>query len=140
MSRPRTPLRVLEARGSIDKNPQRYRARIAQAAMQPSGDDVGSFPDRWNVPPEAIGAMKFARWRAIWNEFAPQIPDGTPMKRALLEMFCEVMDKFRTNASSMKASERSYMLQLVCKLGIDQRGTSGSKKPEGYGGQWEAFG
>jgi hypothetical protein len=140
MARPQTDLKVLEARGSIRKNPQRFRERMARAANAPTPVALGLPPERWNVPPEAMGAIKFARWKAIWNEFAVQIPDSTPMKRALLEMFCETMDRFRTNASVMKTSEKNYLLQLTCKLGISQGGHGSSQKSEGAGGVWEAFG
>jgi hypothetical protein len=140
MSRPRTPLAVLEGRGSIKKNPQRYRDRLAAAAAATASGGVGPPPERWNIPIEEIGGPKFARWRAIWEEFAPQVPPDTPMKRALLELFCEAMDKFRTAGMSMKASEKTYLLQLAKVLGTDSRGSSGAEKPQGFGGPWEAFG
>ena len=139
MSRPPTPLKVLEARGSIKKNPQRYRGRLAAAASAPTLSSIGDPPARWEVRPEEMGALRYARLKSIWNEFGPQIPDATPMKRALLEMFCEAMERFRRDAASMKASEKSYLLQLTCKLGIDSR-SHGSKNPEGSEGDWEAFG
>lgn len=139
MARPQTDLKVLESRGSIRKNPQRYRERLAQAAAAPPPIAMGDPPAHWNVLPENYKSMKFARWKAIWHEFAPQIPSGTAMKRALLEMFCESMDKLR-NGSEMKASEKSYLMQLTVKLGIDQRGYGGGKKPQSEDGDWEAFG
>ena len=140
MSRPRTNLKVLEARGSIKKNPQRYRDRLEQAAAAPPPSKLGDPPARWDVPPESMGALKFARWKAIWLEFAPQIPDHTPMKRPLLEMFCEQMDRFRTNPNGMKTSERANMLSLIKLLSAEGGQSGGSKKPEGFGGQWEEFG
>jgi hypothetical protein len=49
MSRPRTPLYVLEARGSIKKDPQRYRERQEQARKAPKAEPVGPPPSRWTV-------------------------------------------------------------------------------------------
>jgi hypothetical protein len=140
MSRPRTPLKVLEARGALKKNPQRYRERLEQAILASDCGGIGPPPERWNVPPESTNACKYERWRAIWKELAPQIPSVTPMKRVLLELLCEQMDKFRTKPLDMKTSERSYLLQLVKQISADEGAASGGKKPEGYGGQWEAFG
>ncbi len=138
MARPQTNLSVLEARGSIKKNPQRYRERLERAKNAPEPPPLGDPPERWNVASEAYYAVKFARFRAIWYEFAPMIRTGSPMKRALLELFCEQMDRFRTSASSMKASEKAHLLQLICKLDIDEKGGIGGKKQE-PGSNWSAF-
>lgn len=61
MSRPRTPISVLEARGSTKKNPQRYRERIEAERNAPKAEPVGPPPASWEVPPESMGALKFAR-------------------------------------------------------------------------------
>ena len=140
MPRPQTDLKVLEARGSIRKNPQRYRLRLEQAAAKPVQVDIGPPPGYWTPPTPEGGNQRFVRYAAIWNEFAPHIRGGGTVKRALLELFCEQMDTFRTKPFSMKASEKSYLLQLIKTLGIEQGAAGASKKPEGFGGQWEAFG
>jgi len=139
MSRPRTSLKVLEARGSVAKNPQRYRERMARAATA-SKSRLGAPPDKWNVAPEAIGAIKYARWKAIWSEFADLVPNASPLKRVTLELLCEAMDRFRLNPTSMKTSDRALIVTLIKQLESDEVSVSGGKKPEGYGGQWEAFG
>ena len=139
MSRPKTSLKVLEARGSIRKNPQRYRDRLAAAAAAPK-TKLGPPPEKWDVPPEAMGAIKFARWKAIWNEFASQVPNASPMKRITLEILCETLDRFRLSPASVKTSERALIVQLIKQLESDEGTAGASKKPEGYGGQWEAFG
>jgi hypothetical protein len=140
MSRPQTPLKVLEARGSIKKNPQRYRLRLEKAAAKLVKQDIGPPPEHWAPPTPDGGNQRFVRYRAIWEEFVPYIQGGGTVKRALLELFCEQMNTFRTNPFSMKASEKSYLLQLIKALGIEQGAANGAKKPEGYGGQWEVFG
>jgi hypothetical protein len=140
MSRTPTPLHVLERRGSIKKNPQRYRERLQAAEFAPEIPPIGDAPAHWNVPEDSYNGLKYARWRAIWEEFAPCIQTGSPMRRALLEMFCEQMDRFRTSPSSMKLGDKSNLANLARLLGTEQGATGGSKKPEGYGGAWEAFG
>ena len=140
MSRPRTPLHVLEARGSTRKNPQRYRQRQEEARHAPKAEPVGPPPERWNVPPESMGAMKFARWKAIWAEFAPQITIRTPMRRALLEQFTVAMDKFRTSGEIMKTSEKNNLLSLTSRLELDQRLPSVGKGVRGEDGAWEEYG
>jgi hypothetical protein len=139
MSRPRTPLKVLEARGSIAKNPQRYRERLAAAAAAPK-TKLGPPPEKWDVPPESMGALKYARWKAIWNEFATLVPNASPVKRITLELLCEMLDRFRLSPASVKTSERALIVQLIKQLESDEGVSSGRKNPEGYGGQWEAFG
>jgi hypothetical protein len=140
MSRPRTPISVLEARGSTRKNPQRYRERIEAERNAPKAEPVGPPPERWNVPPESMGALKFARWKAIWQEFGPQVTIRTPMRRALLEQFCVAMDKFRTREESMSTSEKNNLLALTSRLELDQRLPSVGKGVRGTDGAWEAFG
>jgi hypothetical protein len=140
MSRPRTPLHVLEARGSTKKNPQRYRDRQEEARNSPKLEPVGPPPDRWNVLPESMGAIKFARWKAIWDEFGPQVTIRTPMRRALLEQFCVAMDKFRISGETMKTSEKNNLLALTLKLELDQRMPGSAKGVRGTDGQWEEYG
>jgi hypothetical protein len=138
MSRPRKDLHELERSGAIKKNPQRYRERMEQAKTEEDLPPIGPPPERWNVPPEEVGAQKYARLREIWNEFAPQIPRGTPMKRALLEMFCEGFYKFRTEGRFMKTSEKAYVLQLAKSIGQDV--AIGVGKQDGAsGGPWSEF-
>jgi len=139
MPRPRTPLHVLEARGSTRKNPQRYRERQEEARKAPKAEPVGPPPERWNVPPESMGAMKFARWKAIWDEFAPQITIRTPMRRALLEQFVVAMDKFRMSGETMKTSEKNNLLSLTSRLELDQRLPSVGKGVRGEDGAWEEY-
>jgi septal ring-binding cell division protein DamX len=138
MSRPRKDLHELELSGAIAKNPQRYRDRIAQAETEVDLPPIGPSPERWNVPEAEVGGRKCTMLRSIWDEFAPQIPRGTPMKRALLEMFCESMYKFRTSGTYMKTSEKAYMLQLAKAIGQD--GAVGAGKQDGgNGGPWTGF-
>lgn len=140
MGRPRTPIAILEARGSTRKNPQRYRERIQAERTAPKQEPVGPPPARWDVPPESMGALKFARLKAIWLEFGPQVTIRTPMRRALLEQFCVAMDKFRTREESMSTSEKNNLLALTSRLELDQRLPSVGKGVRGVDGQWEAFG
>ncbi len=140
MSRPRTPLHVLEARGSIKKNPQRYRERQEQARSVSKAEPVGPPPERWNVPPESMGAIKFARWKAIWSEFGPQVTIRTPMRRALLEQFVVAMDNFRQRGDSMSTSEKNNLLALTIKLEVDQRLSGTGKGVSGVDGAWEEYG
>jgi hypothetical protein len=140
MSRPRTPISVLEARGSTKKNPQRYRERIEASRNGAKPEPVGPPPERWNVAPESMGAMKFARWKAIWAEFGPQVTIRTPMRRALLEQFVVAMDKFRISGETMKTSEKNNLLALTSRLELDQRLPSVGKGVRGTDGEWEAFG
>ena len=140
MSRPRTPLHVLEARGATKKDPQRYRERQEEARNAPKPEPVGPPPEHWNVAPESMGAMKFARWKVIWAEFGPQVTIRTPMRRALLEQFCVAMDKFRTREESMSTSEKNNLLALTSRLELDQRLPSVGKGVRGTDGAWEAFG
>lgn len=139
MSRPRTSLKVLVARGSIKKNPQRYRERLAMAAAAKESS-LGTPPEKWDVAPESMGALKFARWKAIWNEFASRVPNASPMKRITLELLCETLDRFRSSPASVKTSERALIVQLIKQLESDEGASSGRKNPEGYGAQWEDFG
>lgn len=140
MSRPRTPLHVLEARGSTKKNPQRYRERQEKARNSPRAEPIGAPPERWNVAPESMGAMKFARWKAIWAEFGPQVTIRTPMRRALLEQFVVAMDRFRQSGESMKTSEKNNLLALTSRLELDQRLQGAGKGAGGTDGQWEEYG
>jgi len=139
MSRPRTPIQVLEARGSIKKNPQRYRERVEEQRAAPKAEPIGPPPAHWNVPPESMGAMKFARWKEIWFEFGPQVTIRTPMRRALLEQFCVAIDRFRKSGDSMKTSEKNNLLALTSRLELDQRLPSVGKGVRGEDGAWEAF-
>ena len=140
MSRPRTPLHVLEARGSTKKNPQRYRERQEEARTAPKSEPVGPPPERWNVPPESMGAMKYARWKALWEEFGPQVTIRTPMRRALLEQFVVAMDKFRISGETMKTSEKNNLLALTSRLELDQRLPTVGKGVRGVDGAWEEYG
>ena len=140
MSRPRTPISVLEARGSTKKNPQRYRERLEAERIRPKAEPVGPPPVAWEVPPESMGAMKFARWKALWAEFAPQVTIRTPMRRALLEQFVVAMDKFRRSGESMKTSEKNNLLALTSRLELDQRLPSVGKGVRGADGAWEEYG
>lgn len=140
MPRPRTPLHVLEARGATKKNPQRYRERQEEARNAPKAEPVGPPPEYWNVPPESMGAMKFARWKALWSEFGPQVTISTPMRRALLEQFVVAMDKFRRSGESMKTSEKNNLLSLTSRLELDQRLPSVGKGVRGVDGAWEEYG
>ena len=138
MSRPRTSLKVLEARGSVAKNPQRYRERLAKAAAT-ANTKLGPPPEKWNVAPESMGALKYARWKAIWIEFADLVPNASPIKRITLELLCEILDRFRISPASVKTSERALIVTLIKQLEADEVSYGGGKKPEGYGGQWEDF-
>lgn len=138
MSRPRKDLHELELTGAIKKNPQRYRDRIEQAKTEAELPPIGPPPARWCVAPDAIGGPKFAKLCEIWDEFAPQIPRGTPMKRALLEMFCEAFYRFRTDGRYMKTSEKAYMLQLAKSIGQDDAVGVG-KRDGANGGPWSEF-
>jgi hypothetical protein len=140
MSRPRTPLHVLEARGSTKKNPQRYRERQEAARNAGEAEPIGPPPARWNVPAESMGAIKFARWKALWAEFGPQVTIRTPMRRALLEQFVVAMDKFRMSGESMKTSEKNNLLALTKHLELDQRLGGLSKGTVGVDGAWEEYG
>jgi hypothetical protein len=133
-------LHVLEARGSTKKNPQRYRERQEAARSAIKAEPVGPPPERWNVPPESMGAIKFARWKSIWAEFAPQVTIRTPMRRALLEQFVVAMDKFRTSGDAMKTSEKNNLLALTRHLELDQRLPSLGKGMAGVDGAWEEYG
>jgi len=140
MSRPRTPIDILEARGSTKKNPQRYRGRQEEARRAIKREPVGPPPTHWEVPPESMGAMKFARLKALWEEFGPQVTIQTPMRRALLEQFCVAMDKFRRSDDSMKTSEKNNLLSLTSRLELDQRLPSVGKGVKGVDGAWEEYG
>jgi hypothetical protein len=131
---------VLEARGSTKKNPQRYRDRLEAAKHAPKLEPVGPPPEHWNVAPETMGAMKFARLKVLWAEFGPQVTVRSPMRRALLEQFCVAMEKFRRVGDSMKTSEKNNLLALTSRLELDQRLASGGKGVRGTDGEWEAFG
>jgi hypothetical protein len=132
---------VLEARGSTKKDPQRYRERIEAARNAPKLEPVGPPPEYWNVaPPESMGALRYARLKALWNEFGPQVTVRSPMRRALLEQFCVAMDKFRRYGESMKTSEKNNLLALTSRLELDQRLPSVGKGVRGTDGAWEEYG
>jgi hypothetical protein len=143
VSRPRTPLHILEASGATKKNPQRYRERQEEARNAPKAEPVGPPPDYWNVPTESMGSMKLARWKAIWIEFAPQVTIRTPMRRSLLEQYVIAMDRFRRSAISgekMATSEKNNLLALTVKLELDQRIPGVGKGVRGTDGAWEEYG
>ena len=140
MSRPRTPLHVLEARGATKKNPQRYRERQEAARNAPKPEPVGPPPERWNVLAESMGAIKFARWKALWYEFGPQVRRSTPMRRALLEQFVVAMDNFRQRGDSMRTSEKANLLALTRAIEKDQDSAGSGKSVRGVDGAWEEYG
>lgn len=138
MSRPKKDLNELERTGALKKNPQRYRERIEQAKVEAKLPPIGPPPERWNLPDGEIGARKFAALREIWQEFAPQVSRSNPAGRALLEMFCEAMYKFRTDSLHMRTSEKAYLLQLAKSMG--QGASANVEKPDGTsGGSWSEF-
>ena len=139
MGRPRTDLTVLEGRGALKKNPQRYRERVKRAIDAANSGSLGDPPARWNVAEPGDGWQRFARLRAIWQEFAPTVPAITPMKRALMELFCDKMDAFRRSNGYMKPSEMANLIQLTKTLGQNEGGFGVGKKQPGSSGDWEKF-
>jgi hypothetical protein len=139
MSRPQTALKVLEGRGALKKNPQRYRVRMARAIAAAKSEGIGPPPARWQVPVDAIGGQRFARLRAIWEEFAPAVPASTTMKRALMEVFCETFDSFRIANGSIKPSEKANLIALTKALGQNEGGFGVGKQRASSSGDWEKF-
>lgn len=132
MSRPRKSLSELEKSGALHKNPKRYQERIDKEKEAAELPPIGPPPERWDVNIAGYQGERHARMREIWQEFAPQIARGTMMKRALLEMFCECMDRFRTKPLLMKTSEKAYLLQLTKALGVEE-GSLKSQKGDSDG-------
>ena len=137
MSRPRKSLSDLEKSGALRKNPKRYRDRIDLEIEAEKLPPIGPPPENWNVSPETYQGQRYARLRDIWNEFAPQIARGTMMKRALLEMFCDCMERFRSKPLLMKTSEKAYLLQLTKSLGVEEGSLKGNKGESD--GTWGEF-
>jgi hypothetical protein len=144
MPRPPTPIAVLEARGSIRKNPQRYREKIANQP-EPRGP-LGDPPAHWNTDPACYHHERHARWRAIWIEIDAQVPFGTLKAdhRMLIELLCPAMDWIRQHPSEVKPAHRADVLTMLGKLGmtpVDRlKVSSDERKRNGReAGDWAKF-
>ena len=144
MPRPPTPIAILEARGSLRKNPQRYRARIES---QPTArGPLGAPPAHWNIDPGCYQHVRHARWRAIWTELDEQLPVGTlkAQDRILIELLVPEIDRMREKPSEMKPVDKTNLLSMLAKLGMTpvdrvKVSTDERKRTQRASGDWERF-
>jgi hypothetical protein len=142
MPRPPTPIAVLQARGSVKKNPQRYREKIA-AQPTPRGP-LGPPPVHWDTAPTCYHHERHKRWCAIWAEIDAQVPLGTLKAdhRILFEMLCPAVDWMRQHPTEIKPAHRADMLAMLGKLGMTpvdrMKVSSDERKRSGrQAGEWE---
>ncbi len=140
MGRPPTPIAILERRGSIRKNPQRYREKIA--AQPKSSGPLGPPPGHWDVSESCYYRERHARWCRIWAELDQQISKGVlkSSDRILVELLCQAIDKQRTRPGEMKPAEQTHLLAMLAKIGLtpvdrmrvasDDRERSGRKESD----------
>jgi hypothetical protein len=144
MARPPTPIPILVERGSVRKNPQRYRDRIASEPK--SRGPLGSPPAHWDTRPECYYHERNERWCAIWRELDGQMPKGTlkASDRFLVERLCQLMDRQRLHPLDIKPAEDNVLLAMLAKIGLtpvdrmrvvsDERGRNAQKSSA-----WEKF-
>lgn len=118
MARPPIPIEILERRGSVRKNPQRYRARIA--AQPESRGPLGDPPEHWDTSEACYHRERHERWCAIWRELDAQIPKGVlkASDRILVEMLCQQIDMQRRKPLEMKPAEKEALLKMLGKIGL----------------------
>ena len=105
MSRPRTPTRVLEARGAFRKNPQRRR------------DGEPECTDPLGAPPEHLAEGE-AR---CWHELAENAPVGvlTRSDRHSVEVAACLLAEFRVDRAAFNAARISKLQTLLGSFGMN---------------------
>jgi hypothetical protein len=145
MSRPPTPIAILEARGSVRKNPKRYRERIA--AQPAARGPLGAPPLHWITDPSCYYHARHVRWRGIWEELDGQLPSGMlkAQDRILIELLIPEIDKMREKPAEMKPVDKTNLVSMLAKLGmtpVDRMkvsGDGGKRAPVGASSGWEKF-
>ena len=103
MARPRTPTKVLDARGAFRRNPQRRRDGEPE-----SRDPLGSAPDRLTDVE-----------RQCWMEIAESAPTGvlTKADRLTVEQASRLLAL--DLAGDLSSSDRKLFLSVLGKLGLN---------------------
>ena len=103
MPRPRTPTRILDARGSFKQHPERKRDGEPEV-MTP----LGSFPEQKKTPEEC------------WNELANVAALGvlTGADRPSVEMAANLMAEYRDDPIAMQTSRLTLLNRLLGQFGM----------------------
>jgi hypothetical protein len=128
MPRRRISTKVLKARGSHLRHPERARAR----AREPK------YTGPLGAPPEKLNA----KHKALWAELSAIVPEGVPEKsdRWMFEVLVCLMAKFR--AGSARGGEVNQLLNLLAKLGMtpaDRSRVAPNAPPPAKQDKWADF-
>lgn len=126
MGRPRTPSKVLEARGAFAKNPQRRR------------DNEPEVREPLGSPPEGLSE---AEGRA-WHEIALYAPVGvlTQADRLTMELACTLIAEYRADRSGFAAQKYARLQSLLGSFGMtpSDRSKLSIEKPDSEN-RWSQF-
>lgn len=102
MSRPRTPTKILELRGSFLKNPDRRRAGEPKPTAEIGG------------PPKWMDAVQ----RRIWRDLVQRTPPGvlTNADVIVVELAVGLIDKSRR--SGLSSAERKDLISCLARMGL----------------------
>jgi phage terminase small subunit len=118
MSRPKTPTRILESKGSFKKDPQRARPNEPEVTTP-----IGNAPDY--MTPEQIAA-----WRELVSAAPPLVLTGSD--RVTLEMACCLLAEFRADPGEFLAAKLTRLQSLLAQFGMSPsaRASMGVSKPK----------
>lgn len=104
MARPRTPTKVLDARGAFKRHPERKRGGEPEVR-----DPLGA-------PPEDLSPAEL-RW---WHEFAARAPVGvlTAADWPILLMASKLMAEFMFDSTAMNAGRLGRLQSLLGTFGM----------------------
>ncbi|HUS94850.1 MAG TPA: hypothetical protein VMZ24_06730, partial [Patescibacteria group bacterium] len=105
MSRPRTPTKILDARGAFKKNPQRSRDGEPEVR-----DPIGSAPDR-------LEDLE----RQAWDEVVRYAPMGvlTEADRHHVEELCILLAESWRLRAKMQTSTRALINKMLGQIGMN---------------------
>jgi phage terminase small subunit len=105
MARPRTPTKVLEARGAFKKDPQRKR----------EGEPVVKNP--LGAPPDGLDEMEVA----AWHEIARYVPLGvlTEADRFDVEMAARLLVDVRKDFDTFSITSLKHLHMVLGKFGMN---------------------
>lgn len=134
MARPRTPTRILEAKGSFVKHPERRAARAHEPRPTTSLGDPPAYFSK--------------RQKTIWYEVCSLIPAGVAFfpDRLLVETCALLVNKQRLGKA--KGVDDSHLLQCLVQLGMTPAARSKVSvvhpdlpaPGDGKAGPWAKFG